>query len=102
MVHLLPPAALLLTCGTAVRCPPQQMLAPSAPKFTDLNLGEGKHVKVVSAWPVWPSSLALAKLITSAPSIVRGKRVLELGCGLGVIGLAAAHAGASEVLFTDR
>ena len=30
-----------------------------------------------------------------------GQRVLELGCGCGLVGLAAAAAGASEVVMTD-
>ena len=32
---------------------------------------------------------------------VLGKSVLELGCGIGVVGLACARAGASRVLLTD-
>lgn len=50
----------------------------------------------------WPSALALAQLLTQRPELVQGKRVLELGCGLGIAGLAAALAGAHSVLLTDR
>ena len=32
---------------------------------------------------IWPASIALARLIVHCPSFVRGKRVVELGCGLG-------------------
>ena len=42
----------------------------------------------------WPSALALAQLLTAQPELVRGRRVLELGCGLGLAGIAAARAGA--------
>lgn len=31
----------------------------------------------------------------------KGKRVIELGCGIGVPGLAAAVLGAQEVVLTD-
>lgn len=82
--------------------PPQLFAAPTATKLINVDLGSGKSADVVSAWPVWPSSLSMARVIASAPSLVKGKRVLELGCGLGIIGLAAAQAGASEVLFTDK
>ena len=47
---------------------------------------------------LWPSGLALARLV--AERELAGARVLELGCGLGLPGLAAALAGA-DVLATD-
>ena len=42
---------------------------------------------------VWPSALMLAAALTQHPELVRGRRVLELGCGLGLCGIAAAKAG---------
>lgn len=50
---------------------------------------------------VWPASIALARLISHCPSLVAGKRVLEIGAGLGLVGNAAAKAGAAEVLMVD-
>jgi len=47
---------------------------------------------------LWPSGIALARHVAGLP--LRGRRVLELGCGLGLPSLAAALAGA-EVLATD-
>ena len=47
---------------------------------------------------LWPSGLALARLVAARD--VRGLRVLELGCGLGLPSLAAALGGAN-VLATD-
>jgi predicted nicotinamide N-methyase len=49
---------------------------------------------------LWPSGVALAAKITRHPEIVRGKRVLELGCGLGVTAIAALRA-AADLLVTD-
>lgn len=49
---------------------------------------------------LWPSSLALARVVLREPWRVRGLRTIELGCGLGLAGLAAAAAGA-RVLATD-
>ena len=48
----------------------------------------------------WPSGVALAAKITRDPGIVRGRRALELGCGLGVTAIAALKAGA-DLLVTD-
>jgi len=47
---------------------------------------------------LWPSGLALARHVAALE--VRGLRVLELGCGLGLPALAAALRGA-DVLATD-
>ena len=47
---------------------------------------------------LWPSGVALARAVAARD--VRGLRVLELGCGLGLPSLAAALGGA-DVLATD-
>ena len=47
---------------------------------------------------LWPSGVALARAVAARD--VRGTRVLELGCGLGLPSLVAARRGA-EVLATD-
>jgi len=51
---------------------------------------------------VWPSSAFLAQFLVNCPSFVKGKVVFELGCGVGVAGIASAMAGASEVYLTDK
>ncbi len=43
---------------------------------------------------LWPSGIALADGIERNPELVRGQRVFELGCGLGVTAIAAIRAGA--------
>lgn len=48
---------------------------------------------------LWPSSVALAHYVTRHLDLT-GRRVLELGCGLGLVGVVAALKGA-RVLCTD-
>jgi predicted nicotinamide N-methyase len=48
---------------------------------------------------LWPSGTALARAVAGRP--LAGRRVLELGCGLGLVSVAAALAGA-DVLAVDR
>jgi predicted nicotinamide N-methyase len=48
---------------------------------------------------LWPSGAALAHAIATRP--LAGRRVLELGCGLGLVSVTAALAGAT-VLAVDR
>jgi predicted nicotinamide N-methyase len=52
------------------------------------------------AYP-WAAGLALARLILDRPELVRGARVLDFGCGGGVAALAAARAGAAQVVAND-
>lgn len=49
----------------------------------------------------WASGLAMARFLAEQPEWVRGKRVLDFGAGSGIAGIAAARAGASEVVACD-
>ena len=49
----------------------------------------------------WASGLALARFLAEQPHWVKGKRVLDFGAGSGVAAIAAAKAGALEVVACD-
>lgn len=49
---------------------------------------------------LWPSAIALGEYLLREPEALAGKYVLELGCGLGLAGIAA-HAAGAEVLLSD-
>jgi len=49
----------------------------------------------------WASGLALARWLDAHPEEVRGLRVLDFGAGSGVAAIAAARAGAAEVVACD-
>ncbi len=49
----------------------------------------------------WASGQVLASFLFEHPEWVRAKRVLDFGCGSGVAGIAAAMAGAREVIACD-
>jgi len=49
----------------------------------------------------WASGLAMARYLAERPEWVRGKRILDFGAGSGVVGIAAARAGAREVVACD-
>jgi SAM-dependent methyltransferase len=40
---------------------------------------------------MWPSAVVLSQWLVTNPSVVRGKRVLEIGAGCGLTGLIAAR-----------
>jgi predicted nicotinamide N-methyase len=49
----------------------------------------------------WAGGQALARYVLDHQEIVRGKTVLDIGAGSGLVGLAAARAGAAKVLAAD-
>ena len=49
---------------------------------------------------LWPSGIALAAAIARQPYLVRGRRTLEIGCGLGITAAMAVALGA-RLLATD-
>ena len=49
----------------------------------------------------WPGGQALARHILDHPELVRGKRVLDLGAGSAIAGLAALRSGAKSVTAAD-
>jgi predicted nicotinamide N-methyase len=52
------------------------------------------------AYP-WAAGCALARLLLDEPALVRGRRVLDFGCGGGIVSLAAARTGALQVTAND-
>lgn len=49
----------------------------------------------------WPGGLVLARHLLDRPALAAGRRVLDFGAGGGVAALAAALAGAAEVVALD-
>lgn len=50
---------------------------------------------------IWPAGLAMCDFLKRNPELVKGKRVLELGSGTGIVGLYTAKLGATHVTLTD-
>jgi predicted nicotinamide N-methyase len=71
------------------------------PRDSEALLDEAafEHEEFLPYWAeLWPSGVALARAV--AGRALRGRRVVELGCGLGLPSIAAALAG-GRVLATD-
>jgi predicted nicotinamide N-methyase len=49
----------------------------------------------------WPGGMALARFVLDFPHIVRQKRIVDLGSGSGIVAIAAAMAGARQVVAVD-
>jgi predicted nicotinamide N-methyase len=52
------------------------------------------------AWP-WAGGQALARYVLDHPDLVRGRSVVDVGCGGGIVAIAAALAGAASVTAID-
>jgi predicted nicotinamide N-methyase len=82
----------------AVRIPGADVaLAVTRPSDTDLLLDQivDDPEQNLPYWAeIWPSGIALAAAILGTPERVAGRRVLELGCGVGITAAVAVRAGA--------
>ena len=77
-------------------------LAPDVFALWEAWERETGAVQPVPYWAVpWPAAVVLCRVLLDRPATVRGKRVLDLGCGGAAAGLAAALAGAAAVTAND-
>jgi predicted nicotinamide N-methyase len=60
----------------------------------------GRDAPPFWAFP-WAGGQALARYVLDNPGVVRGKRVLDVASGSGLVAIAAAKAGAAAVTATD-
>lgn len=65
------------------------------------GLANHHHGGWTGSW-IWEAADDLTKLLSAEPERVRGKRVIELGSGTGLVGLAAGALGARGVTLTDE
>ena len=75
----------------------------SWPSVGKVSIAQGKVGPGSTGAAVWTAGTALATFLTTLDGVqaLRGKRVIELGCGTGLCGIVAARLGASQVLLTD-
>lgn len=71
-----------------------------------LRIQEVSNAGMGTGLNVWDGSIALAKYLecrsnSNVDDIVKDKRILEVGAGTGLVGIAAAMLGAKQVVMTD-
>lgn len=64
------------------------------------ELGGAEATLPFWAFP-WAGGQALARYVLDHPAVVRGRQVLDLGSGSGLVGIAAAQAGAAIVTASE-
>lgn len=103
----MPPPHQALLAAQPVRpvagCP--ELVAHQADDVLDLwqrwELATGTRQEPPFWAAVWPGAALLARVILDRPELVRGRNVLDLGCGAGVVGIACKVAGAATVVAND-
>lgn len=83
-----------------------EILISGLPEDDTLESFRARHAAIVGSAPpywviAWPGGQALARYILDKSDVVYGRRVLDLGCGSGVCAIAAALAGAADVIAAD-
>lgn len=83
----------------------EKLAAPSSmpllPNGRRLIIGLGSLADCDTGGRVWSSASVLCKWLDSQGDQLRGRALLELGCGTGAVGLYAAALGAKRVTLTD-
>ncbi len=98
--------------GTALGGRLSAQAVPAGPSIRLWLLDAAEDLDAVyrGAWDVerppmwafcWASGQALARFLLDHPSWVAGRRVVDFGCGSGVVAIAAAMAGARAVIAVD-
>jgi predicted nicotinamide N-methyase len=85
-------------------CP--ELRLHTAPDFASLWRDHESCIGRLGAAPPfwghpWPGGQALARYILDRPWLLRGREVLDFGSGCGICAIAAAKAGARQVMASD-
>lgn len=87
---------------TAAPSVPEIRIHKAGPKSGLWKLAEADDAFGNPYWAYhWGGGLALARHVLDHPAAVAGRRVLDLGAGSGIVGIAAARAGARHVIAAD-
>jgi len=94
--------------NTALMAPPHvpEVLLHLADEAHDLWLRTEEELAAIGLPPpfwafAWAGGQGLARYVLDHPEIVRGRRVLDFAAGSGLVAIAAAKAGAAEVIAAD-
>ncbi|ANT48982.1 50S ribosomal protein L11 methyltransferase [Mesorhizobium amorphae] len=94
--------------NTALMAPPHvpEVLLHLADEAHDLWLRTEDELAAIGLPPpfwafAWAGGQGLARYVLDHPATVRGKRVLDFASGSGLVAIAAAKAGATEVIAAD-
>lgn len=103
-----------MSCANFIRVNTRPLAVPSLPDITLYQADEVTPLWLMTEkdmdrerlappfWAfAWSGGQALSKYVLDHPAAVAGKRVLDLACGSGLVGIAAAKAGAARVIGND-
>lgn len=103
-----PPPRALIEANTAIVTPrlvPEIKLHLAAEELPLFSAGEDELAALGIGAPywafAWSGGQALARYILDQPETVAGRRVLDFGAGSGLVAIAAALAGATNVIAAD-
>ncbi|MBV8493687.1 MAG: methyltransferase [Alphaproteobacteria bacterium] len=96
--------AIFVECNTAIAAPPlvPEIRLRLASEVTPLWQATEQHLAQSGLPPpfwafAWAGGQALARYLLDNPEIVKGREVLDIGSGSGIVAIAAAKAGAHRI-----
>jgi predicted nicotinamide N-methyase len=100
------PAALRAMTRVAAPALCPELRVPAVPDALDFNGFRTVNAPGLGAavpyWAVaWPGGQAIARYLLDHPGVVRGRHVVDLGCGSGIVAAAAMRAGAALAVAVD-
>jgi predicted nicotinamide N-methyase len=71
-----------------------------ANKELRVTIHAGQYDQIETGWKLWDAAVILSRFLFENASLVKDKRVLELGSGCGLVGIVCGHL-TRELVFSD-
>ena len=80
---------------------PYETMEYEFPNVPKISIQSQTETPTSTGLALWLGSEKMCGYLTNHPELVSGKKVLELGAGVGLCGIIASHLNASRVVLTD-
>lgn len=72
------------------------------PDASTITIREASFSEGYLGWETWNAAIVFARWLSQNKALIENRRVIELGCGTSLAGIACAKNGAQHVALTDH